>query len=77
MQAAGVSKCSPSLTGPIQKRRTSRSIARGVRLVLDAYHCITHALDFTVTDIGWIGDGTIFEGEGEWSIKAVAGETRV
>jgi hypothetical protein len=35
----------------------------------DVYHCITHALDFTVTDSGWIGDGTIFEGEGDWTIR--------
>ena len=35
----------------------------------DVYHCIMYALDFTVLDAGWIGDGTIFEGEGDWSMK--------
>ena len=35
----------------------------------NVYHCITHALDFTVTNSGWIGDGTIFEGEGDWRMK--------
>jgi hypothetical protein len=40
----------------------------------DVYHCITHALEFTVTDSGWIGEGTIFEGEGAWSIRAMARE---
>jgi hypothetical protein len=43
----------------------------------DVYHCISHALDFTVTDSGWIGDGTIFEGEGEWTITPATRETRV
>jgi ABC-type polysaccharide/polyol phosphate transport system ATPase subunit len=43
----------------------------------DVYYCITHALDFTVTDSGWMGDGTIFEGDAEWSMKPVASETRV
>jgi hypothetical protein len=38
----------------------------------EVYHCITHALDFTVTNSGWIGDGTIFEGEGDWTIKAAS-----
>jgi lipopolysaccharide transport system ATP-binding protein len=38
----------------------------------EVYHCITHALDFTVTSSGWIGDGTIFEGEGDWTIKAAS-----
>ena len=41
----------------------------------EVYHCITHALDFTVTNSGWIGDGTIFEGEGDWTIKAAAKES--
>ena len=36
----------------------------------DVYHCIMYALDFTVVDAGWIGDGTIFEGEGEWTATA-------
>jgi ABC-type polysaccharide/polyol phosphate transport system ATPase subunit len=35
----------------------------------DVYHCIMYALDFTVLDAGWIGDGTIFEGEGDWTMK--------
>jgi len=43
----------------------------------EVYHCVTHALEFTVTDSGWIGDGTIFEGEGEWSLRPTAAETRV
>jgi hypothetical protein len=34
----------------------------------DVYHVILSALNFTVLDAGWIGDGTIFEGEGEWAI---------
>jgi lipopolysaccharide transport system ATP-binding protein len=34
----------------------------------DVYHCIMYALDFTVFDAGWIGDGTIFEGEGDWTM---------
>ena len=41
----------------------------------EVYHCITHALDFTVTNSGWIGDGTIFEGEGDWTIKAATKES--
>lgn len=41
----------------------------------DVYHCITHALEFTVTDSGWIGDGTLFEGDGEWSMRPVAAAT--
>jgi lipopolysaccharide transport system ATP-binding protein len=35
----------------------------------DVYHCIMYALDFTVVDAGWIGEGTIFEGEGEWTMN--------
>jgi ABC-type polysaccharide/polyol phosphate transport system ATPase subunit len=35
----------------------------------DVYYCITHALEFTVTNSGWIGDGTLFEGEGAWRIR--------
>jgi lipopolysaccharide transport system ATP-binding protein len=35
----------------------------------DVYHCIMYALDFTVLDAGWIGEGTIFEGEGDWTMK--------
>ena len=35
----------------------------------DVYHCIMYAMDITVLDAGWIGDGTIFEGEGDWSIE--------
>ncbi len=34
----------------------------------DVYHCLTHALEFSVTDSGWIGDHTVFEGEGEWEL---------
>ena len=41
----------------------------------EVYHCITHALDFTVTNSGWIGDGTIFEGEGDWTIQATTRES--
>jgi ABC-type polysaccharide/polyol phosphate transport system ATPase subunit len=41
----------------------------------EVYHCITHALDFTVTNSGWIGDGTIFEGEGDWTIKAASNQS--
>ena len=40
----------------------------------DVYHCIMYAMDFTVLDAGWIGDGTIFEGEGEWSMSTGAEE---
>jgi ABC-type polysaccharide/polyol phosphate transport system ATPase subunit len=36
----------------------------------DVYYCITHAFDFMVTNSGWIGNGTIFEGEGQWSMRA-------
>lgn len=32
------------------------------------YHCLTHALEFTVTTSGWIGDYTVFEGYGEWEL---------
>jgi homopolymeric O-antigen transport system ATP-binding protein len=35
----------------------------------DVYHCIMYAMDFTVIDAGWIGNGTIFEGEGDWTMK--------
>ena len=38
----------------------------------DVYHCIMYALDFTVIDAGWIGQGTIFEGEGEWTMTTAA-----
>jgi homopolymeric O-antigen transport system ATP-binding protein len=38
----------------------------------DVYHCIMYALDFTVVDAGWIGPGTIFEGEGEWTMTAAS-----
>ena len=34
----------------------------------DVYHCIMYALEFSVFDAGWIGDGTVFEGDGDWSI---------
>lgn len=40
----------------------------------DVYHCILYATEFTVLDAGWIGDGTIFEGEGEWSMIADGAE---
>ena len=43
----------------------------------DVYHCITHALEFTVTDSGWMGDGTIFEGDGEWALRPASVPTRV
>lgn len=35
----------------------------------DVYHCIMYALEFTVLDAGWIGNGTIFEGEGDWTME--------
>jgi ABC-type polysaccharide/polyol phosphate transport system ATPase subunit len=35
------------------------------------YSCITHAYEFSVLDNGWIGPGTIFEGEGEWELKSI------
>jgi len=38
----------------------------------DVYHCIMYALEFTVLDAGWIGQGTIFEGEGEWTMNVPA-----
>ena len=41
----------------------------------EVYHCITHALEITVTNSGWIGDGTIFEGEGDWTITARSQES--
>ena len=34
----------------------------------DVYHCILYALEFRVLDAGWIGEGTIFEGDGEWTM---------
>jgi ABC-type polysaccharide/polyol phosphate transport system ATPase subunit len=40
----------------------------------DVYHCILYALDFTVLDAGWIGNGTIFEGEGDWTMKPATGD---
>lgn len=40
----------------------------------DVYHCIMYALDFTVLDAGWIGDGTIFEGEGDWTMTPAAAD---
>ncbi len=39
----------------------------------DVYHCIMYALEFTVLDAGWIGDGTIFEGEGDWTMTPANG----
>jgi lipopolysaccharide transport system ATP-binding protein len=40
----------------------------------DVYHCLMYATEFTVLDAGWIGAGTIFEGEGDWTIApAVSG----
>ena len=38
------------------------------------YYCITHALEFTVLDSGWIGPGTIFEGEGTWAMRNMVAE---
>jgi len=35
----------------------------------EVYHCLTHALQFTITDSGWMGDYTIFEGYGDWSLS--------
>ena len=40
----------------------------------DVYHCIMYALDFAVVDAGWIGEGTLFEGEGEWSMEPAAAD---
>jgi lipopolysaccharide transport system ATP-binding protein len=40
----------------------------------DIYHVILYALEFSVVDAGWIGFGTIFEGEGDWTIKQAAAE---
>jgi len=36
------------------------------------YCCITHALEFTVIGTGWIGQGTIFEGEGAWTMGSTS-----
>jgi hypothetical protein len=35
----------------------------------NVYCCLTHALEFVVLDSGWIGPGTILEGEGEWMMS--------
>jgi hypothetical protein len=45
-----------------------RGITKFFSVDPDVYHCLTHALDFTVMDSGWIGNGTVFEGEGHWSM---------
>jgi Wzt C-terminal domain len=39
----------------------------------NVYHCMTHALEFSVMNSGWIGDGTLFEGEGTWRMRRAAG----
>jgi homopolymeric O-antigen transport system ATP-binding protein len=39
----------------------------------DVYHVILYALEFSVVDAGWIGYGTIFEGEGDWTMTPGAG----
>ena len=54
-----------------------KGFARFFSVDPDVYHCITHALDFSVTDSGWIGDGTIFEGDGEWTMTAAVKAARV
>ena len=36
----------------------------------DVYHVILYALEFSVVDAGWIGFGTNFEGEGDWTMIA-------
>jgi hypothetical protein len=38
----------------------------------DVYHVILYALEFSVVDAGWIGYGTIFEGEGDWTMTPAA-----
>lgn len=40
----------------------------------EVYHCLTHALKFVVTDSGWMGDYTIFEGYGDWSLTEVGSD---
>jgi ABC-type polysaccharide/polyol phosphate transport system ATPase subunit len=35
----------------------------------DVYYCISNAYEFSVTDSGWIGENTIFEGEATWFLK--------
>jgi len=46
-----------------------RGMAKFFSLDPDVYHCLTHAQDFIVTESGWIGDGTVFEGEGQWRMR--------
>jgi len=41
----------------------------------DIYHVVLYALEFSVVDAGWIGFGTIFEGEGDWTMKWTAEST--
>jgi hypothetical protein len=54
-----------------------RGITKFFSVDPDVYYVLSHALDFTVTSSGWIGDGTIFEGEGDWTMNGVRRETRV
>lgn len=35
----------------------------------DVYHCVDYAMDFSVINSGWIGDMTVFEGDGEWRMS--------
>lgn len=65
--------------GPLVEMRLSRTpLGRGSYAVAVeiARGSLSHAFEFTVTDSGWIVDGTLFEGDGEWSMKAVATQTR-
>ena len=45
-----------------------RPIQKFFSIDSSVYCCITHALEFTVIGSGWIGQGTIFEGEGSWQM---------
>jgi lipopolysaccharide transport system ATP-binding protein len=47
---------------------SERGMTRFFSVDPDVYHCLTHALEFTVTNSGWMGDGTVFEGHGNWTI---------
>jgi hypothetical protein len=49
---------------------TQRGMHKYFSVDPDVYHCLTHALDFAVTDAGWIGNA-VFEGDGEWSMREV------
>jgi hypothetical protein len=47
---------------------TQRGMNKYFSVDPEVYHCLTHALDFVVTDAGWIGNA-VFEGDGEWSMR--------